>query len=154
MSGDRRDDWAGSRTVVSGIDSPVVTATVRLVTPFVLTFGLFTAFHGTSSVGGGFQGGVIVAASVVLVLFTFGLDRTLRWLDTTAITGLVVGGVVVFAGVAVAAIVFGGPYLDLSAYPVPKAVVYGVELIELGIGATVATAIVAMVVEVGRRGRR
>lgn len=154
MSGDRRDDGVGSRTVVSGIDSPVVTATVRLVTPFVLTFGLFTAFHGTSSVGGGFQGGVIVAASVVLVLFTFGLDRTLRWLDTTAITGLVVGGVVVFAGVAVAAIVFGGPYLDLPAYPVPKAVVYGVELIELGIGTTVATAIVAMVVEVGRRGRR
>jgi len=154
MSGDRQDDVAGTGVVLSGIDSPVVTATVRLVTPFVLTFGLFTAFHGTSSVGGGFQGGVVVAASIVLVLFSFGLDRTLRWLDTTAMTVLAVGGVLVFAGVAVAAIGFGGPYLDLSAYPVPKAVVYGVELIELGIGATVATAIVAMVVEVGRWGRR
>ena len=154
MTGGRRDDGTGSGTVVSGIDSPVVTTTVRLVTPFVFTFGLFTAFHGTSSVGGGFQGGVVVAASVVLVLFTFGLDRTLRWLDTAAITGFAVGGVVVLALVAVAPILFGGPYLDLAAYPVPKAVVYGVELIELGIGATVATAIVAMVVEVGRRGRR
>ncbi|ELZ95810.1 monovalent cation/H+ antiporter subunit B [Haloferax mucosum ATCC BAA-1512] len=42
-----------------------MTATVHLLAPFVLTFVLFTLFHGTSSVGGGFQGGVVTAVSAV-----------------------------------------------------------------------------------------
>ncbi|WP_435348770.1 MnhB domain-containing protein [Haloarchaeobius sp. HRN-SO-5] len=131
------------------LDSPVVTKTVRLTTPFVVTFGLFTMFHGTSSVGGGFQGGVVVAAGIITVAFSFGLTQTRRWLSAPTLTWLAVSGVLVFATVATVAILFGGEFLDLSAYPVPKAVVYGVELVELGIGATVATTILVMVLQLG-----
>lgn len=131
-------------------DSPVVTTTVRLLTPFVVTFGLFTMFHGTSSVGGGFQGGVVVAAAVVTVAFAFGLDQTGRWLSAPATTGFAVSGVLVFAVVATGSLAFGRSFLDLSAYPVSKAVVYGIELVELGIGATVATTVVVLFVQLGR----
>jgi multicomponent Na+:H+ antiporter subunit B len=127
-----------------------VTRTVRLLTPFVVTFGLFTMFHGTSSVGGGFQGGVVVAAGIIAIAFSFGIDQTSDWLDASAVTGFATSGVVVFAGVAVGALAFGGPYLDLSVYPVPKAIVYGVELVELGIGATVATTVLVMFLQLGR----
>lgn len=135
-------------------DSPVVTRTVRLVTPFVVTYGLFTAFHGTGSVGGGFQGGVVVAAGVVAVAFSFGVDRTERWLSAPAITGLAVAGVLAFAAVAAGPLAFGGTVLELAAYPVPKAVVYGVEAAELAIAATVATTVVAMFLQLGREGAR
>jgi multicomponent Na+:H+ antiporter subunit B len=121
-----------------------VTATVRLLTPFVLTFGLFTMFHGTSSVGGGFQGGVVAAAALVAVAFAFGADQTRRWLDAGALTGLAASGVLVFAAVATGALLLGAPFLDLGAYPIPKAVVYGVELVELGIGATVAATVLVL----------
>ena len=52
--------------------------------------------------------------------------------------------------VATGAVLFGGVFLDLSAYPVTKAVVYGIELVELGIGATVAATIVVMFLQLAR----
>jgi multicomponent Na+:H+ antiporter subunit B len=122
-------------------DSPVVTTTVRLLAPFVLTYGLFTLFHGTSSVGGGFQGGVVAAAMVVTVAFALGIRQTAAWLDRRALAALVVAGPLVFGVVALAGIALGGAFL-----PIPKATVYATEAIEVGIGATVAAVIVVLFV--------
>ncbi len=144
----------GDRDGERAVASPVVTTTVRLLTPFVVTFGLFTMFHGTSSVGGGFQGGVVVAAGVVTVAFSFGIDQARQWLDDGVLTLFVVSGVVTFAVVAVGGVLLGTTFLGLEAYRtatgVEKAVVYAVELVELGIGATVATTILVMVTQLGR----
>jgi multicomponent Na+:H+ antiporter subunit B len=131
------------------LESPVVAKTVRLLTPLVLTYGLFTMFHGTSSVGGGFQGGVIVAAGVVAVAFAFGVDQTGRWLDSGALVAVATAGVFAFAAVALGSVALGAPFLDLATYPVPKAVVYGVELVEVGIGTTVAATVLVMFLELG-----
>jgi multicomponent Na+:H+ antiporter subunit B len=121
-------------------DSVVVTKTVRAVVPFVLTFGLFTLLHGTSSVGGGFQGGVVLGAAVVTLAFGFGLDKGL-------LTGLAVSGVVVFGAVAFAGLALGGSFLRLDAFPVPKSTVYATELVEVGIGFTVAGVVVVLFFE-------
>ena len=130
-------------------DSPVVTTTVRLLVPFVVTFGLFTMFHGTSSAGGGFQGGVVVAAGVIAIAFAFGLERTGRWLRPGALTVIPAAGVLGFVLVAGGPVVLGAEFLDLSAYPVAKAVVFGVEAVELCIGATVATTVVLLFQSLG-----
>lgn len=129
-------------------ESPVITKTVRLVVPFVATFGLFTMFHGTSSVGGGFQGGVVVAAAVVTIAFAFGVAQTGRWVDRGLVTGLAVVGVVVFAVVALGSLAFGGRILELLAFPGEKTAVYAIEAVEIGIGATVAAAIVVFFFEI------
>lgn len=134
--------------------SPVVTKTVRLLVPFVVTFGLFTMFHGTASVGGGFQGGVVVAAGGIAIAFTFGIHQTRAWLGGPGITAVAASGVFVFATLALGAIAVGGSFLDLSAYPVTKAVVYGVELVELGIGATVAATVLVLFLQLGRGAER
>ena len=86
-SGDLRADGGQTRTPFT--DSPVVTTTVRLLSPFVLTLGLFTLFHGTSSVGGGFQGGVVAAATVITVAFALGLSPTADWIDARVLGALV-----------------------------------------------------------------
>ena len=130
----------------SAADSPVVTTTVRLLAPFVLTFALFTLFHGTSSVGGGFQGGVVAAAVVVTLAFAFGVEATAAWLDRRVLAGLVAAGPVVFGVVALAGLAFGGAFLQFDVLPVPKATVYATEAIELGIGATVAAVVVVLFV--------
>jgi multicomponent Na+:H+ antiporter subunit B len=129
-------------------DSPVVTTTVRLLAPFVLTYGLFTLFHGTSSVGGGFQGGVVAAAMVVTVAFAFGIRQTAEWLDDRALAATVASGMVVFGVVATLGVVFGGTFLQLDVLPIPKATVYATEAIEIGIGATVAAVIVVLFVRI------
>jgi multicomponent Na+:H+ antiporter subunit B len=126
----------------------VVTATVRLVAPFVLTLGLFTMFHGTSSVGGGFQGGVVVASMLVTVAFAFGVGQTWRWLSRAGLLALAVAGVLVFGAVAGGSLLLGESFLELGAYPVEKAVVYGTEAVELGIGATVAATVSVLFFEI------
>ncbi len=129
-------------------DSPVVTTTVRLLAPFVLTYGLFTLFHGTTSVGGGFQGGVIAAAMVVTIAFAVGIRQTVAWLDTRALWGLVVAGPLVFGLVAFAGIATGGAFLQFDLLPIPKASVYATEAVEVGIGATVAAVVVVLFVQI------
>jgi len=129
-------------------ESPVVTKTVRVVSPFVLTFGLFTLLHGTKSVGGGFQGGVVVATVVVALGFGFGVGETRRALDRQTLVGTAAAGVVLFGLVAVGSLLRGAPVLDLTAYPV--ATVYVVELVEVGIGVTVAGVVTTLFFQLGR----
>lgn len=41
----------------------------RMIFPFVLLFGLYIIFNGDLSPGGGFQGGVVMASSYLLLYF-------------------------------------------------------------------------------------
>jgi multicomponent Na+:H+ antiporter subunit B len=134
-------------------DSLVVTRTVRAIIPFVVTYGIFTMLHGTKSVGGGFQGGVVVGAGVVTLAFAFGVDQTSRALNTRVLVGTAASGLVLFALVASVTLVLGGEFLDAGVYrglPVPKAAVYAVELVEVGIGVTVASVVVLMFFQISR----
>lgn len=141
-------DRSGTDAAVR-VDSPVVVTTVRVLSPFVLTFALFTLFHGTSSVGGGFQGGVVAAAAVVTLAFAFGIREVSRWLNGRALLALVAAGPVVFGSVAVAGVLTGGAFLGFETLPIPKPSVYATEAIELGIGATVCAVIIALFVGLG-----
>ena len=132
-------------------DSPVVMTTVRLLPPFVLTFALFTLFHGTSSVGGGFQGGVVAASVVVMFAFAFGMQDTAAWLRAGGLLGLAVAAPIAFGVVALAGIASGGAFLQFDLLPIPKASVYATEAIELGIGATVAAVVVVLFVTLAER---
>jgi multicomponent Na+:H+ antiporter subunit B len=126
------------------VESPVVVTTVRLLSPFVLTFALFTLFHGTASVGGGFQGGVVAAAVVVTLAFGFGIRDTAAWLSGDRLLALAVAGPLVFGAVALAGVAAGGAFLQFDVLPLPKASVYATEAVELGIGATVGAVVVVL----------
>ncbi len=53
--------------------------------PFALVFGLFVILFGTASSGGGFQGGVIMASSVLLVYLGYGYKVTEKAFDLEAL---------------------------------------------------------------------
>ncbi len=48
--------------------SSIVRTTSRMITPFLLVYGFYLIFYGHISPGGGFQGGVIVSVSVILLI--------------------------------------------------------------------------------------
>ncbi|HUS46951.1 MAG TPA: MnhB domain-containing protein [Phycisphaerae bacterium] len=52
--------------------SLIVKNTAKLVTGFIAVFGIYIAMTGHLSPGGGFAGGVILAAAAVLVILAFG----------------------------------------------------------------------------------
>lgn len=126
------------------VESPIIMTTVRVVAPFVLTFGLFIMLHGADSPGGGFQGGVIAATVVMMTAFAFGIDATRGWLDARAIVGLMSVGVLTFAGIGLGSILLGGAFLEYQTYPIAHASKYGIELVELAIGAIVAGVVVGL----------
>ena len=49
------------------VDNPIVTLVSRLISPFIMLFALYVIFHGHYSPGGGFQGGTMLAAAVLLL---------------------------------------------------------------------------------------
>nr|WP_049918539.1 MnhB domain-containing protein [Haloferax larsenii] len=126
------------------VESTIIMTTVRVVSPFVFTFGLFVMFHGAESAGGGFQGGAIVASSIIMLAFAFGIEPTREWLDDDFVRVVIGGGASTFALIGLGALAFGGPFLNYSAYGISHGVKYGIELVELGIGAIVAGVIVSL----------
>ena len=48
----------------------VVSTTCRVLIPFAQVFALYVLFHGHESPGGGFQGGAILGATIILARFT------------------------------------------------------------------------------------
>lgn len=118
--------------------------TVRVVAPFALTYGLFIMFHGAESAGGGFQGGAIAGAVVLMLAFAYGIEPTRVWLGRSSIALVAASGVVVFAVVGLGAILLGGVFLEYPVYGIEKASKYGIELVEIGIGATVAGVVTAL----------
>ncbi|NGM71219.1 pesticidal protein Cry4Aa [Natronolimnobius sp. AArcel1] len=129
-------------TVVT--QSPVVKTAARMLTPFVVVFGIYLTLFGTSLPGGAFQGGVVMASAIVLIALSFGFEPTRQWLDGRALAGLFVLGAGLFGGIAFSGIVVGDAMLDLEGYPL--SVEDMVKLVEVAIAALVSGVIVGAVI--------
>lgn len=102
-------------------DYLVLRVIAKAMIAFMLLFALYVQFHGDFGPGGGFQAGVIVAASVVLYAIIYGMQAARAVVPDRIIESLIASGVLLFAGVGIAGIVLGGNYLDyfvLSTDPV------------------------------------
>lgn len=114
------------------IESEVIMSAVRVVVPFVLTFGLYITFHGADSAGGGFQGGALVGAVVLMLAFAFGIDSTRRWLGPKIVTLVAALGVTVFAAIGFGSVALGGNFLEYARYPLDHPTKLGIEAVEIG----------------------
>lgn len=113
----------------------------KLILPFVILFAIYTFFHGTLGAGGAFQGGVIIAAGVILYGLIFGLDAAYKIAPPRLVEALMPLGVACYAGTGIAGILMGGNYLEynvLSGNPVSGQGL-GVLGIEIGVVTTVAS---------------
>ncbi|MGE5855673.1 MAG: MnhB domain-containing protein, partial [Syntrophaceae bacterium] len=59
--------------------SLIIEMGVRVMIPFIQLFGLYVIAHGHLSPGGGFQGGVVLGASFILMAIAFDLKTSLRF---------------------------------------------------------------------------
>jgi len=90
----------------------VLRVIAKILIPFMLLFALYVQFHGDFGPGGGFQAGVIVAASIVFYAIIFGLPATRQLLPEWIVESMVATGVLIYAGVGLVGILLGGHYLD------------------------------------------
>ena len=123
------------------LGSPVLEAASRLLAPVILLFAVYVVAHGHDSPGGGFQGGVLFAAGLILVKLVRG--RPGGWdIGPRAALTLACTGVAIFAGIGFVPMVYRGNYLDYDAPPLlsdPVAErVVGTLGIEIGVALAVA----------------
>lgn len=52
----------------------IVRTIARLLFPFIFLFGVYVLIHGHLTPGGGFQGGVIIAASIIMLWLAYGME--------------------------------------------------------------------------------
>gem|GEM_PF-317616 len=128
------------------VESQVIMSTVRVITPFAFTYGLFLTFHGGASPGGGFQGGAIVGTTVLMIAFAFGIEPTRDWLANTVVVGLAAAGVAAFALLGLLPIVGGGRFLEhavfATEFDVPHGKKYALEGVEIAAIMPIVAAIV------------
>ncbi len=81
----------------------VRTVAIQLMA-FVLVFGLYVIMHGHVTPGGGFQGGVIIASGVVMLIVAFGSGQIKKFLRERRLSMVESSGALLFILVAFAGI--------------------------------------------------
>lgn len=131
-------------------ESLIIQTAVRMLVPFIQLFGLYVIVHGHYSPGGGFQGGVILGASFVLLVLAFDQKFSMKYMSEKANGILGNVGALIFIGTGVLCAVFGGLLLDYSALDklIPLGPIewrsFGIFVIEVGVGLAVMSIVVAL----------
>jgi multicomponent Na+:H+ antiporter subunit B len=113
----------------------------RVMAPFIFVYGLYVIMFGHYSPGGGFQGGTILAADIILMRLVLGRKATYKKFPPQM--GLILGavGLIIYAGTGVAALLAGGNFLDYSYLPIgvpaPERRYYGILCVDIGIALAV-----------------
>ncbi len=126
-------------------DYTILRVMAKLLIPFVLLYGLYVQFHGDFGPGGGFQAGVIFAAGFILYGLIFGRTALRQVLPPALVEAGIALGLLIYAGTGVVNMLLGANYLDYSVLG-PKPATgehYGILIIELGVGITVASVLIA-----------
>lgn len=131
-------------------DDVILKVIARFMAPFLLTYGLYVLMHGHYSPGGGFQAGVILAATLILLIVSMGSDFVQAKVSNRTIFTLGGIGVFIYAGIAFLCLALGKNLLDYSALApllhmaVPDARSYGILGVEVGVAITVGTIMYAI----------
>ena len=128
--------------MIQAHDSVIVRTLGRIVIPVAQLFGIYVLVFGQHGPGGGFVGGVILAASMILAVLIFGRDAPDSWLVTKVLRGDGLG-LLLFAGVGGLCLIGGGQFLNYTHLQIPglddpSRHYVGILLTQIGVAADVA----------------
>lgn len=118
----------------------------KMLIPPILLFALYVQFHGDFGPGGGFQAGVIFGSAFILYAIIYGVDTVRRVIPAWVTRLGLAAGVLIYAGTGVVGLLMGGSYLNYSvlAKDPLHGQHWGIFSVELGVGITVASAMVTI----------
>ena len=137
----------------------IVVETCKLVIPILQLFALYVVAHGHYSPGGGFQGGVMMGASLILLALACGLPAALKRMSERRAVVLAVIGIIIYAGWGMVCMLMGSNFLDYAAVDplLPESVAKGRShsalIVETGVAFTVTAIMFAIYANLATRGR-
>jgi multicomponent Na+:H+ antiporter subunit B len=126
----------------------------KMLIPFILMFGLYVILHGEVGPGGGFQGGVILAAGFILYGLVFGADELRKRIPPVVFDIGMPLGALIYSGTGLACLFFGGTFLDYGMLQPSHAgdgEALGMTLVEYGVGITVFSVMLTIYLIIGER---
>jgi multicomponent Na+:H+ antiporter subunit B len=93
-------------------DSLILKVCTRIMVPFMQLFALYVLAHGHHSPGGGFQAGVILGASIILLSMSFDVQTALSYLNEKKMLAFSAFGVLIYSGIGLLCLFLGGNFLD------------------------------------------
>ena len=128
------------------IEKTVLRVVAKLLIPLIILFALYVQFHGDFGPGGGFQAGVIFATAFILYGLIFNVKTAKLAIPSAATRAMLSLGVILYAGTGIATMLMGGEFLDYSVLAKTSLAGQhlGILLVELGVGMTVASAMITI----------
>jgi multicomponent Na+:H+ antiporter subunit B len=129
--------------MIGPFEDVVIRTGCRILIPFIQLYGLYVIAHGAESPGGGFQGGVILGASFILLSLAYDGDEARKRVSEKRNVILCSVGLLIYSGIGAICLALGGNYLNYSRlhHLLPVDPVYaralGIFGIEVGVGITV-----------------
>jgi multicomponent Na+:H+ antiporter subunit B len=121
----------------------IIRVASRFMVPFIQLFGFYVLAHGHYSPGGGFQGGVILGTSLILLAMAYNVRFAQQFLSIKSMLLLSGVGVFIYAGWGAVSVIHGQHFMDYSAWATllnttPKMARYHSMLaVEIGVTLTV-----------------
>lgn len=137
----------------------IVRTIARLLTPFIQIYALYVVAHGHYSPGGGFQGGVILGASFLLLALSYDLTFVTDRFKERSLALFSALGLFIFVGVGLVCLGLGLNFLDYSAlaeitpFTPVTARSWGILFVEIGVALTVMSTMVIIYNNVASEGR-
>jgi multicomponent Na+:H+ antiporter subunit B len=126
-------------------ESIIITTLSRLLVPFIQLFALYVIMHGHTSPGGGFQGGVILGASFILLGVAYGMDEVEKRFSLKTLTIMTSAGVFIYGGIGFVCLLLGANFLDYGVLPIDwETRGMGILGVEIGVGITVMAVMVSI----------
>jgi multicomponent Na+:H+ antiporter subunit B len=138
---------------------PILEMACRVLFPPTHLFGLYVLTHGHYSPGGGFQAGVILGASFILLAIGFDMRAILARFPEGLYKPLAALGVLLYAGLGAICIALGENFLDYEALrslapSISQQMIrsHGILLVECGVTLTVGSVIFSIYTNLASRG--
>ncbi len=95
----------------NSMDDQIVRVISRMIIPFIQVYGIFVVLHGHLSPGGGFPGGAILGASIILYTLVFGAKAGAQLIPHTTSKWLESGAILLFIAIGMIAVGTGRSFL-------------------------------------------
>jgi multicomponent Na+:H+ antiporter subunit B len=149
-----------SYRVSEGYPDTIIRFIVRQLVPFIQLFALYVVAHGHHSPGGGFQGGVILGASFILLSISFDFRMVLKIMNERWNVLLGNFGVLIYAGIGFLCLLLGSNFLDYSmlskVLPATDRIMarsHGMLGIEIGVAIAVMAIVISIYLNIVSRGK-
>jgi multicomponent Na+:H+ antiporter subunit B len=157
---DDRCDIPEPYIISEGYPDTIIRFVARQLVPFIQLFALYVVAHGHHSPGGGFQGGVILGASFILLAISYDSRMIVRRMSERSNILLGNIGVLVYAGIGFLCLLLGANFLDYSilskVLPATDTIMarsHGMLGIEIGVAIAVMAIVISIYLNIVSHGK-